>query len=104
MTKKYNPKSSSPLSSESSDFEEDSVIWRDVELLLIKTVSSSTCEFETDFVRFFACGDADLYVPWTRAARALQMSQFFANDSWCCGLFPCKDEKWREKGEIEQKK
>lgn len=83
-----------PFSPESSDFDEDRVIWWEVELLLLIIIESSSTRgllvttVAVLFVRFFVwCDDADLSAaPWARTVFALQISQFFANDSWCCGL------------------
>lgn len=79
-----------PLCVGSIEFDVDSVIWLSVELLLIKMESSFTCGVVIVFVRFFVWCDADLNVPWARVVFALQISQFFANDSWCCGLLKKK--------------
>lgn len=63
------------------------ICWEEELLLLIKIECSSIFELATvDFARFFVCSGDDLCVPCAHVVFALQISQFFANDSWCCGL------------------
>lgn len=74
------------FATDADELDEVSVFWLRVELLLVRTEFPFTCRAATIFVECFVWCDADMLAPWTRVVFALQMSQFFANESWCCGL------------------
>lgn len=85
-----------PFSPDSSGLMDATLICWEVEvvLLLIKIECSSIFGLATVvFVRFFVCSGDDLCVPWAHVVFALQISQFLANDSWCCGLQNTQKEK-----------